>query len=64
MYGFVGGLVTVIVGYLLLTAVEEIMIAYAVTAVLGIASSVGPLIFMHKFLKAFNLMNADYNEKG
>jgi len=40
------------------------MILYAVGAVLGIAAAVGPAVFGHKILKAFNLMNADYNEKG
>lgn len=31
---------------------------------LGIIMVVGPCIFTHKFLKAMNLINADYNEKG
>ena len=32
--------------------------------ILGILIVVGPLVFLHKFLKAQNLINADYNAKG
>lgn len=32
--------------------------------VLGALIGIGPWVFAHKFCKAFNLMNADYNEKG
>ena len=64
VYGMVGVAVTGIVGYLLYTMQLDMMIVSAVVAVLGIASCVGPAVFGHKILKAFNLMNADYNEKG
>lgn len=39
-------------------------LAILVGSVLGIAGSVGMFIFFHKFFKAMNLLNADYNEKG
>lgn len=32
--------------------------------VLGALIGIGPWVFAYKFLKGFNLMNADYNEKG
>ena len=32
--------------------------------VLGICILVGPYVWIHKFLKAMNLINADYNQKG
>jgi len=65
VYGMVGALVTLAVGYVLISVLQmELTIAYIVTGVLAIASCVGPAIFDYKLLKAFNLMNADYNEKG
>ena len=64
VYGIVGGVVTGVVGFLLTSLDIDPMISYAITAVLGLASSVGSAVFGHKILKAFNLMNADYNEKG
>ena len=32
--------------------------------VLGALIGIGPLVYIYKFCKGFNLMNADYNEKG
>ena len=64
VYGMVGCIVTAVVVYLLLSLDIAVSIVYAVGAVMGIASSVGFAVFCHKILKAFNLMNADYNEKG
>ena len=64
VYGMVGGIVTGVVGYLLMSLNMDPMITYAVTAGLGLISSIGCVIFGHKILKAMNLMNADYNEKG
>ena len=32
--------------------------------ILGSVIMVGPFIYVHKFMKAMNLMNADYNQKG
>jgi hypothetical protein len=64
VYGMVGCVVTAVVGYVLMTMQIEQLIVVIVTAVLGLASSVGFAVFGHKILKAFNLMNADYNEKG
>ena len=35
-----------------------------ITTACGILSSIGPCIFVAKLMRATNLMNADYNEKG
>ncbi|MBE6978127.1 MAG: DUF4234 domain-containing protein [Ruminococcaceae bacterium] len=64
LYGFIASAVAGAVGYVLYTMNLDPMIVYGVSAALVIVASVGPAIFCHKFLKAFNLMNADYNEKG
>jgi cobalamin biosynthesis protein CobD/CbiB len=65
VYGMVAVIVTGVVGYVLIYVLQmELTIAYIVTGVLGLVSCVGPAVFGHKILKAFNLMNADYNEKG
>ena len=32
--------------------------------ILGSCIVIGPYVFLHKFLKAMNTLNADYNEKG
>ena len=32
--------------------------------VLGALICVGPFVFVHKWMHAMNLMNADYNQKG
>ena len=65
VYGMVGAIITAAVGYFMLyVAASDMIVAYIVTGVLAIASCVGPAIFDHKLLKAFNMMNADYNEKG
>jgi hypothetical protein len=64
VYGMVAVIVTGVVGYVLFAMEMEMMIVYIVTGVLGLASCVGPAVFGHKILKVFNLMNADYNEKG
>ena len=64
VYGMVAGAVAGVVTYVLYTMNLDPMILYGVGAVLGIAAAVGPAVFGHKILKAFNLMNADYNEKG
>lgn len=37
---------------------------YWLWGVLGSLIVVGPFVFMHKLLKAMNLLCADYNEKG
>ena len=65
VYGMVGAIITAAVGYFMFyVAAGEMIVAYIVTGVFAIASCVGPAIFDHKLLKAFNMMNADYNEKG
>ena len=38
--------------------------SFWVWSVLGILIIVGPFVYLHKLLKAINLINADYNQKG
>ena len=65
VYGMVGGMVTGIVAYVLFTIVQlqQIMVLLICSALM-LASMVGPLVFIHKMMKAMNLINADYNRRG
>ncbi|MBR3440014.1 MAG: DUF4234 domain-containing protein [Clostridia bacterium] len=38
--------------------------SYWLWSVLGIIFIIGPFIYLHKLLKAINLINEDYNQKG
>ena len=65
VYGFVGLLLTGIAVAVLHFIVElDMILVISIGSALLIASSVGPLVFVHKFLKASNLINADYNRRG
>ena len=64
VYGIAGGIVTGIITFLLTYLEIDPTIITAVSAALGLASSVGSAVFCHKILKAMNLMNKDYNERG
>ena len=65
VYGFVGSLITGIAVAVLHFIVElDMILVITIGSALLIASSVGPLVFVHKFLKASNLINADYNRRG
>ena len=37
---------------------------YAVWAVLGLASAVGPFVYIHKLMKSMNYLNGDFNLRG
>ena len=65
VYGFAGVLVTGIAVYVLQAVVgmEEILVGL-IGIVLILASMAGPLVFVHKLMKAMNLLNADYNRRG
>lgn len=65
VYGFVGSLITGIAVAVLHFIVKlDMILVITIGSALLIASSVGPLVFVHKFLKASNLINADYNRRG
>lgn len=65
VYGFVGSLITGIAVYVLYAIIElaPMMVILSGSALL-IASTVGPCIFIHKMMKAMNLINTDYNRRG
>ena len=41
-----------------------ITLVYTAVCILGSLILVGPFIYIHKRMKAMNLINADYNAKG
>lgn len=61
LYPIVGALVGAVAVALLS---EQGTIAMTILAAAGVLSIVGPCIFLHKLMRAMNLMNADYNERG
>ena len=64
LWGILCSIVTA-VAVLILTQMPQMrFVSYVVGAAGGIISSIGPFIFTHKLMRATNLMNADYNEKG
>lgn len=65
VYGFVGALITAVTVYVLYAIVilDQVLVILIGSALL-LASLVGPLVFVHKMMKAMNLINADYNRRG
>lgn len=61
LYPIVGALVSVAAAALLSDAGA---ISVMTVAAVGALSVIGPCIFLHKLMRATNLMNADYNERG
>ena len=59
-----GAVVTALLAFLLPKAGLGREIAYIAAAATSLISFVGPFVYLHKNMKAMNLMNADYNEKG
>lgn len=64
LWGILGSLVTSVAVTVLYQQPNWYTIYYVVGAAGAIVSSIGPFIFTHKLMRATNLMNADYNEKG
>ena len=65
VYGFVGGLITGITVYVLYAIVELApLLIILIGSLLLLSSMAGPCIFIHKMMKAMNLINADYNRRG
>lgn len=64
LWGMLCGAVTAVAVLILLQVYHMQIVAYVVCAVGGILACVGPFVFTHKLMRATNLMNADYNEKG
>lgn len=64
LWGILGAIVTCAAVLVLAQTRELQAVAYLVGVVGGIVSSIGPFVFIRKLMRATNLMNADYNEKG
>ncbi len=65
LWGILGAVVTVILGGALVHLhILDANLANAITAACALVSSIGPFVFVHKMMRAMNLINADYNEKG
>ena len=64
LYPVLGSVVCGIAALVLAKAgVDELVMGLVVIG-LAVASGVGPFVYLHKHMKAMNLMNMDYNEKG
>lgn len=64
LWGILGAIVTSIAVLAIMQIPGMRFEPYLVGVAGGIVSSIGPFIFIHKLMRAMNLMNADYNEKG
>ena len=64
LYPLLGAGITVALFFLLPTLNLSLLIVYIASAATGVLSFIGPFVYLHKHMKAMNLLNADYNEKG
>ena len=65
VYGIVGALATTVVSYILLEVVAlEQSLVILIGAGMLVLSMIGPWVFIHKMMKAMNLVNAEYNRRG
>ncbi len=64
LYPLLGGAITAALIFILPTFKLSTMIVYIAAAATGVISLIGPFVYLHKHMKAMNLMNADYNQKG
>jgi hypothetical protein len=64
LYPLLGAIITVALVFILPTFNLSLMIVYIASAATSIISFIGPFVYLHKHMKAMNLVNADYNEKG
>ncbi len=65
LWGVAGSLVTAVaVVVLLQLRILELPVICMIALAAAIVSAIGPFVFVHKLMRATNLMNADYNENG
>ena len=64
LYPLLGIAVTVALFFLLPMVKVSVLVVYLASAATGVISFIGPFVYLHKHMKAMNLLNADYNEKG
>lgn len=64
LYFLLGFAVTAALAFLLPKAGLGMKMAIIAAAATSVISIIGPFVYLHKNMKAMNLLNADYNEKG
>ncbi len=64
LYVSVGTVITTTLYFVLAYMGVDRYVPFLATAVAAVLSSIGPFIFIGKLMRAMNLVNADYNEKG
>lgn len=64
LYPLVGAAVTAALFLLLPKAGLGMEIIYLSAAAAALVSLIGPFVYLHKHMKAMNLLNADYNQNG
>lgn len=64
LYVSVGSVITTAMYFVLAYMGVDRYIPFLATAVAAVLSAIGPCIFIGKLMRAMNLVNADYNEKG
>ena len=65
LYGMIGAVITSVAVIILsqTTGLDKALLGLIGAAGM-LLSSIGPCIFLHKLMRAMNLVNADYNENG
>lgn len=64
LYPVLGAVVTALLFFLLPKLELAVVVVYAASAATAVISMVGPFVYLHKHMKAMNLLNTDYNERG
>ena len=64
LYGIVAAIVTAVTYLFLVNMGVHMSVTLLATGAMAFIGSIGPCIFVAKLMRAMNLMNADYNEKG
>ena len=64
LYPMLAGIVTAVLTVVLSTVGVGEEIAVIAALATSLIAAVGPFVYLHKHMKAMNLVNADYNERG
>lgn len=62
LWNFLFGVLVIALGAALYLLIPDLH--YGVLGLLGLISTVGPFVYVHKLMKAMNLVNGDFNLKG
>ena len=64
LYPLIGAVITAVLVVLLPKVGLDLTLAYLAYGAMALVSIIGPFVYLHKNMKAMNLINTDYNEKG